>query len=305
MVVTVTLNPSFDKSILINNFKLDSVNKISDTRIDPGGKGVNVSKVLNVLGCENIATGISGLYEYDTYSAMLDFIGIKSDFVIENGSIRTNIKINDPLSGTTTDINEAGMSHSEKTLTKLKNKLLSYNSDTVFVISGSIGPKTDPKFIGELISELGKRVIVDTSGAALNEAVKAKPYIIKPNLNEFSELMGKSFENIFDIIKSAKELVSKGIYGVMVTMGDGGLLYVTKNGTYLSTGIKVDTRCTVGAGDAVTAGIAYIVENNMSDSELISLAVALGTAAVTTDGSQAPRLSDIEYYMDMVEVIEL
>lgn len=305
MIVTVTLNPSFDKSIFINDFKLDSVNKISGTRIDPGGKGINVSKVLNVLGCENIATGIAGLYEYDTYEAMLDFIGINSDFVIEKGSIRTNIKINDPISGTTTDINEAGMSHSEKALTQLKNKLLSYDDDTVFVISGSIGSKTDPKFIGELISQLGNRVIVDTSGAALKEAVKAKPYIIKPNINELSELMGKRFSGGFDIIKSAKELVSTGIHGVMVTMGGDGLLYVTENGTYLSTGMKVDVRCTVGAGDAVTAGIAYSVENNMCDKELVPLAVALGTAAVTTDGSQAPRLSDIEYYMDMVEVIEL
>lgn len=305
MIVTVTLNPSFDKSITINDFKLDAVNKVTDTRTDAGGKGVNVSKVLNVLGCENTASGIAGSNNYNDYAAFLDKMHIHHDFVLTHGSIRTNIKINDPVYGTTTDINEPGITHSEETLTQLKNKLLSYDNDTVFIISGSIGAKTDPNFIGELIDELGKKVIVDTSGAVLKEAVKSKPHIIKPNIYELSELMGKSITTRDEIIKSARELIDSGIHGVMVTMGSDGLLYVTENSTHFSPGISTEVKCTVGAGDAVTAGIAYSVVNDMSAVELVHLAAALGVAAVTMDGSQAPDVSRIDYYYEIANVMEI
>ena len=309
MIVTVTLNPSFDKSITINNFKLDVVNKISNSRIDPGGKGINVSKVLNVLGCKNIASGIAGRDNFDSYSALLEENNIHHDIILTNGSIRTNIKINDPINNITTDINESGPILDNIDFENLKSLLIKYkNSASVFVISGSISTGTDPKLIlnlVEFLSEMGKKVIVDTSGSALNKAVKAKPYIIKPNLIELSELMGRKPLTHDEIIECAKELISTGIHGIMVTMGGDGLLYVTENCTYHSIGIKVNAMCTVGAGDAVTASLAYGVENIFSDSDMVRLGAALGTAAVMTEGSQAPSLDDIEHYMDKVDVIEL
>ena len=309
MIVTITLNPSFDKSININNFHIGSVHKMGEVRIDPGGKGINVSKVLNELGCNNVATGIAGRDNFREYRYLLREICISQKFIQTAGSIRTNLKINDPVNGTTTDINEPGPLLNEYDLICLE-KLLSEYKETasVFVISGSISPDTEPLFMSMLIGflrEMDKKVIVDTSGAALKEAIKAKPYIIKPNIDEFSELMGRKFLSRDEIIECAKELISTGIHGVMVTMGADGLLYVTENSCHFSSGIKVDPKCTVGAGDAVTAGIAYSVENNMDDEFIVSLSSALGTAAVMTDGSQSPSLDDIDHYMDMVDVIEL
>lgn len=305
MVVTITLNPSFDKSVVVNGFNIGAVNKISEMRIDAGGKGVNVSKVLNVLGCQNVATGISGRNNFQDYSALLDAIHVNHDFVLTDGNIRTNIKINDPITCTTTDINQVGNAISVKEMLQLKTRLLNYDNSTVFVLSGSIGSGTDPKMVSELITLLGSRVIVDTSGIALKESVKSKPYIIKPNIHEFSELIGKNFTDNSDIIKSAKELLNCGIYGVMITLGSKGLIFVTKEHSYLSHGIQSAIKCTVGAGDAVTASIAYSVVNNLSSKELTALASALGSAAVATDGSQAPDINTINYYMQLADITEL
>lgn len=309
MIVTVTLNPSFDKSITINNFRIGSVNKIEEVRIDPGGKGINVSKVLNELACKNIAVGIAGKENFKEYRHLLRDIGIRQKFIQTTGSIRTNLKINDPVNGTTTDINESGPLLDEYDLICLENLLSEYmDTASVFVISGSISPDTEPTIMSELIeflNNMGKKVIVDTSGKALNKAVKAMPYIIKPNIHELCELTEKELKTHDELIRSAKELIKTGIHGVMVTMGADGLLYVTENSCHFSPGLKVNPKCTVGAGDAVTAGIAYSVEKNMDDEFMVSLAASLGTAAVMTDGSQSPSLNDINHYMDMVDVIEL
>lgn len=309
MIVTVTLNPSFDKSITINDFSIGNVHKIGEVRVDPGGKGVNVSKVLNELGCKNIATGIAGRDNFKEYRYLLREIGIRQKFIQTGGCIRTNLKINDPVNGTTTDINEPGPLLDGYDLMNLENLLAEYrDTPSVFVISGSISPDTEPLLMSELIEYLRnmeKKVIVDTSGKALKEAVKAVPYIIKPNIHELSELVGMELKTHDDIINCGKELIKTGIHGVMVTMGSGGLLYITENCCHFSPGIKVNPKCTVGAGDAVTAAIAFSVENNMDSSFIVSLSAALGTATVMTDGSQAPRLDDIDYYMDIVDVIEL
>ncbi|MBE6948386.1 MAG: 1-phosphofructokinase family hexose kinase [Ruminococcaceae bacterium] len=305
MIVTITLNPSFDKSIIVCNFHQGCVNKITGTRLDAGGKGVNVSKVLGVLDSENIAVGIAGRNNYDSYSSILDSIGVNHDFILTDGSIRTNIKINDPVSGTTTDINEAGIPINEAAAAQLINKLTSFDKETVFVISGSISPITSPQIISRLISTVSGKVIVDTSGEALKEAVKVKPYIAKPNIQELSELTGRSFTSLEEIIISAKELVSEGLHGVMVTLGDKGLIYVTAKSVYHSPVIKVNAKCTVGAGDAVTAGIAYCLKHGAEDKDFAKLGAALGTSAVMTDGSQAPCIASINHYMDLVQVTEL
>ncbi len=309
MIVTVTLNPSFDKSITINNFRTGSVNKIEGVRIDPGGKGINVSKVLNELGGKNIATGIAGRDNFKEYRYLLRNIGIRQKFIQISGIIRTNLKINDTVNGTTTDINEPGPLLDEYDLICLENLLSEYrDTSSVFVISGSISPDTEPLIMSELIEFLNsmyKKVIVDTSGKALKEAAKAKPYIIKPNIHELCELTGRELKTHDEIISCAKELIKTGIHGVMVTLGGDGLLYVTENSCHFSPGLTVNPKCTVGAGDAVTAAIAYSVENNMDNKFIVSLAASLGTAAVMTDGSQAPSLDDINHYMDIVDVIEL
>jgi 1-phosphofructokinase len=303
MIITVTFNPSIDCSVTVERLRPGDVNRAVSSQTEAGGKGVNVSKLLGILGCENIATGLAGKDNFDEYARLLSIAGVKHDFLTVPGSTRRNIKISD-ADGVTTDINGAGLTVTEGDTERLKNLLDRYISkgDTV-VISGSLGGGTSPAVIGVIIGHcksLGAVTVVDTSGKALRHACDAKPYAVKPNLSELTELCGEDLCSLSDITSAALMLVGSGINTVVVSLGEKGLLYVTKNSIFLSPGLSVNVKCTVGAGDAVTAALAYGISRGMEDIEILRFASASGSAAVTMPGSTMPDRDTIESMLKKV-----
>lgn len=309
MIYTVTLNPALDKTVEIPSLTIDSVNRITTLRTDPGGKGINVSKVIDKLGRKSIATGILGGDTGHNILSSLEKMELESDFLFVEGETRTNLKIIDPVSKTNTDINEPGVTVSEEILNQLKDKLLKkLNADDIVILSGSL-PKEAPQNTYNVwvkdCKEAGAKVFLDADGPLLAEGIKAGPYLIKPNNHELSGLMGQELTTPQELTEAARGLMKYGIEKVIVSMGGDGALYVTKDYVYYAEGLKVPVGSTVGAGDSVVAALAVAEEAGMTPEETVALSTATGAANVMCSGTQAAEYSVIETLIPKVSFQKL
>ena len=305
MIYTVTLNPALDKTVEMPSLTVDAVNRITSMRTDPGGKGINVSKVIQKLGGASVAAGILG---GDTGRAILSALtemGLTTLFHFVEGETRTNMKIIDPDNHTNTDINEPGVTVSEEILEKLLEELLAkVTKEDIVVISGSM-PKGSPKDTyytwTKAFREKGAKVILDADGDLLKAGLKASPYLIKPNNHELGALTGRALETPEEIAETAAELMKEyGIGKVVVSMGGDGAVYVTKDKTIYAVGLKVPVGSTVGAGDSVVAALAVSEEEGKTLEETVRLSMAVGAANVMCSGTQAAEYEVVETLLPKV-----
>ncbi|HBM74172.1 MAG TPA: 1-phosphofructokinase [Clostridiaceae bacterium] len=297
MIRTVTLNPALDKTLEINNFEIDDVNRVSSVRIDAGGKGINVSKLIKILGGRSKAFGILSGRNGDYIKEYLDKAEIENDFVYAEGETRTNLKIIDSIRHTNTDINEPGPYVPYDKIKELERKIFgAIGENAVLVLSGSI-PKSVSTDIYyrwiDMAKKLKVRVVLDCDGELLKKGIKAEPYLIKPNINELEELLGRKVSGMDDMIKSARELLRSGIEVVVLSLGSDGALFVKDGCIIHAKGVRVDVKSTVGAGDSMVAALAFALDEGMSFEKAAALSAAAGTAKVTTSGSQPPSMDKI------------
>ena len=299
MIYTVTLNPALDKTVEIPSLTVDSVNRITAMRTDPGGKGINVSKVIKKLGGESTATGILGGATGRAISSALEAMGIKTGFWFVEGETRTNLKVIDPVNHTNTDLNEPGVTVSEEILNGLLQELLlEVNEGDIVVLSGSL-PKGSPKDTYAVwvraCKKAGAKVILDADGELLAEGLKASPYRIKPNNHELSALIGEKLETPEELEKAARDLMKKHtIAKIVISMGGAGALYITEEETLYAEGLKVPVKSTVGAGDSVVAALAISEETGKSLEDTVRLSTATGAANVMCSGTQAAEYDTIK-----------
>lgn len=295
MIVTVTLNPARDKTVVIHDFLPGKVNRIVDMREDAGGKGVNVSKVIKSIGGESVATGILGGSAGRYIAASLTEMGIRNDFVFTQAETRTNLKIVDPKNHTNTDINEPGLPVPKRVLTNVYNKLGALCGAGDIVIFSGRAPAGAPAELIENWSQKlikrGIRVFLDADSTTLAEGVKAAPYLIKPNDLELMQLVGAELKTPAEFIRAARSVIRIGVRLVAVSMGARGALFVTEKTAYLAQPLNVTVVSTVGAGDAMMAALAYGIDSGKRMIDTYRLAMAASAAAVTCTGSQA---ADIE-----------
>lgn len=292
MIYTVTLNPALDKTVEIPNLTIDSVNRISSMRTDPGGKGINVSKVIQKLGGTSIATGILGGETGRSIESALTGYGLESFFHYVEGETRTNLKIIDPVCHTNTDLNEPGVVVSEENLSDLLSDISKrIQPGDIVILSGSIpkGTPTDTYCTWtKAFRELGAKVILDADGELFRVGIQASPYLIKPNNHELSGFVGRELTTPKEIEEAARELMKEcKIPKIVVSMGGDGALYLTETETIYAEGLKVPVGSTVGAGDSVVAALAVSEERGMSLEETVRLSTATGAANVMCSGTQA------------------
>ena len=305
MIYTVTLNPALDKTVEIPSFAADSVNRITTMRTDPGGKGINVSKVISKLGGQSIATGILGGDTGLAIQSALKTMGLKTSFRFTEGETRTNLKVIDPVNHTNTDINEPGVTVSEEILNGLLAQLTAgLEKGDIVVLSGSL-PKGSPRdtyytWTGAC-KKAGAKVILDADGELLEAGLKASTYLIKPNNHELSQLLGETLATPEELNKAARRLMEEhGIAKVVVSMGGKGALYVTQDETIYAEGLKVPVGSTVGAGDSVVAALAVAEESGMGLEETVRLSTATGGANVMCSGTQAAEYEVIQELLPKV-----
>ncbi|MBQ1255883.1 MAG: 1-phosphofructokinase [Clostridia bacterium] len=310
MIYTVTLNPARDRTVVISDFAAGKVNRIKSFRDDPGGKGINVSKVIKSLGGRSVAMGILGGSTGEYIRNCLDEMGIENDFVFVEAETRTNIKVFDDKNLVTTDINEAGSPVSEETLGKVLEKILeNARKGDMVVFAGKIpaGAPSDllQKWIGTL-KQNGVSAVLDADSRTLKEGVKAAPMLIKPNEIELGELLGETLDSADKIVKGAKRVMAEnGIAFVAVSMGADGAVFVTEKAAYRAMGLKIDAKSTVGAGDAMAASLAYGIDAGMDEIDACRLSIAASAAAVMCEGTQSADRKTIDELYQKVEIFKI
>lgn len=305
MVITITLNPAIDKTVEINEFNIGGVNRVSSMRIDAGGKGINVSKVIKSLDGKSKALGILAGENGKYIKNYLDKLQIDNNFVFLSGETRTNLKIIDAANHTNTDINEIGNPVSNEELKKVEKSIFDeLAKENVVVFSGSV-PAGVPKNIYRAwikqVNEYGAKAILDADGELLQEGIKAGPYLIKPNIHELERLYNKELESINEVAETAKDLFKYGIEKIVVSLGEDGALFIDSKNIIHAYGLKVDVKSTVGAGDSMVAALALSLEKGYSLEETVQLAVATSAANVMTSGTQPADISIIRELKKKVE----
>ncbi|MBR6503131.1 MAG: 1-phosphofructokinase [Clostridia bacterium] len=282
MIYTLTFNPAVDYYITLDDLRLGEVNRTTSEQIRFGGKGINVSLLLNEFGIKSTCLGFVGGF---TGVAIEDFLtnkGIDCDFVKVAGNTRINVKLND------TDINAAGPQISSENLAELFKKLDALKSGDFLVLSGSV-PKSLPQNVYEtILATLGDKAInfvVDAEKDLLLGTLKYKPFLIKPNHHELGDIFGVEISDFDSALLYAKKLQELGAQNVMVTCGEKGAVLLDANGNaHTQTAPKGDVVSAVGSGDsAVAAFLAEYLSGN-DYKTCLKTAVAAGSATAFTSG---------------------
>lgn len=311
MIVTVTMNPAIDKTLDVENFTDGTLNRVTKVIQDAGGKGINVSKTIHALGGETIATGFLGGSAGKMIEHAMEELNIEHQFVYIEGETRTNIKVVDTAKeGVVTEINEPGPTVTSKDIQTLTETLELYaGPSTIFVFSGSVPASVDSDIYGFLTRKLKKRqstVFVDAAGPLLAEAIKAKPFLIKPNSDEitryFSLPQDASEETLIDL---GKELLDKGINTLAISRGQDGAIFMDHKKFFKTNGIQVQAHSTVGSGDAMLAALAYGLDSDIPYEESAKLAIATSAGACTTLGTKPPARALVDELVKEVKIIPL
>ena len=282
MIYTVTFNPSLDYVVQVDDFAVGEINRTRTESIYPGGKGINVSLVLQNLGLPSVALGFTAGFSGAEIERLLQEAGCRCDFIaVKAGYSRINTKI---ISGAETALNGQGPQLSEAELAALFNKLRRLTQDDVLVLAGSI-PASLPDNIYEQILELlqpvGTRVVVDATGDLLLKVLKYRPFLIKPNHEELGEFFGRGpLLTEEEILAAAQRLQQQGARNVLVSRGANGALLLDENGKMHKQASPKGTLVnSVGAGDSMVAGfLAGYLQTQDYDAAL-RLGVAAGSAS--------------------------
>ncbi|MBA4543301.1 MULTISPECIES: 1-phosphofructokinase [Thermoactinomyces] len=281
MIYTVTLNPSIDLVVNVPSFQLNGLNRMQKEQKFPGGKGINVSRVLSRLGAETTALGFIGGFTGAFIRDTLHEEGIGTDFIRVDGDSRINIKLK--TEDGETEINGQGPSISEEQIALLREKLNALAEGDVLVLAGSI-PRSLPAGLYEdltgILSPRGVKVVVDASGEALGKVIAHRPFLIKPNHHELGELFGVTLTNAMEILPYGHQLLEQGARHVIVSMAGAGALLFAEEGTYQATVPQGKVINSVGAGDSLVAGFlsTYVRTGDLLESFRCGIAAGSATA---------------------------
>ena len=304
-IITITFNPAIDKSTSVAALMPEKKLKCTAPVYEPGGGGINVARAIKKLGGEATAVYLAGGYTGLAFTALLTGESVASIVIETAGVTRENVVVAEIATNQQYRFGMPGphiaASEWEDCLAVIEN----INEVEFIVASGSL-PEGVPTDIFARIAVIAKKknakLIVDTSGEALKQAVSEGVYLIKPNLGELSSLLGKKELNIELIDDVARLIVEKGnCEVVVVSMGAAGAMLVTKEWSQQIIPPTVMRKSTVGAGDSMVAGIVLSLSKNKSLVESVQYGVACGTAATMNHGTELCRLQDVEHLYRLIQ----
>jgi 6-phosphofructokinase 2 len=299
MILTVTLNPSLDEWVRVESLRLGALNRAESFVRYPGGKGINVSRVVHELRSRTHAFGVAGGPDGQILDQLLDRLRIPHTFVTVSGSTRNNYKVLSHNPPVLTEINTPGPDVPVAVLRALKRTLLAARPrPSCVVLSGSLPHRVALTTYKTWIAEIQRRKIpclLDASGGGMSHGVKAKPWMIKPNLSEAEELLGRKLASRASQIDAVKQLTGSGIGVVILSLAGKGALMATRRpaGVWLGIPPKIKINSAVGAGDSLVGGFAVGWAAGRSLVEAFRLGIASGTATAMTPGTELCHRSDV------------
>lgn len=308
-VLTVTLNPAIDKTIMLSQLEIGGLNRVEHMRLDPGGKGVNVAKVLRNFSVDVTVMGFMGNSQGELIQGSLLDMGIATEFTKVSGVTRTNLKIVDNQTKVTTEINEPGFEVKTEELQILRERLTHSLQEASYLVLGGSIPKGVSKDIYKeyilLAKEKNVQTILDADGEVLKEGIKAGPFAIKPNIYELEQLVGRSLVTEEDILNAGRELLREGIEVIVISMGAKGAIVLNQQEAYRTTPFSITPQSTVGAGDSMVATMAYTFLERKPLEELARWVTAAGTVTASKAGTEVCSFDEVQRSLANVKVTQM
>lgn len=303
-VATLTVNPAIDETVYLPELKRGHVHRAQSVHFNAGGKGINVAACLADFGIKTAVTGFLGKDNIAIFEELFKSHGIEDRFIRLCGETRTNIKIVDKTA--TTDINLPGLPPNTAELEALSRTIDEFlRNRALIVMSGSLLATMDSAFYADEVKRIGKtgKIIVDCSGEALQKLLQAEvlPFAIKPNIDELSYYSRQPLHDEGEVLSLARLLVERGLCLVTVSMGAKGALFVTKERAIHAFAKIEHVESTVGAGDAMVAGIASAVCENAPLERIARLGTAFAVGKLGKKGPALPDKATIEHLAQKVE----
>ncbi len=309
MITTICLNPSFDKTVNIDTLQVGQVNRIRDARVDLGGKGINVAVVASRLGLDVQCIGLMGEDGSEELTSLMDREGIAHHFRTVPGHVRTNTKVYCLDGKGVTELNEPGPSVDSDMIGDFIETFAKplINDNDIVVLTGSLPPGSPEGTYRDLMNALkGSRCVLDSEGKELELGVKeAHPMLIKPNLRELEATLGIELRTMRAIRDAALIFIRLGVQHAVVSMGAMGAMYISQEKTLFAPSLRVPTKSTVGAGDAMIGGLLLGYEREKDMAKAFRYGIAAGAASVMTEGTQLIVKSDFDQLLDQVRVQEV
>ncbi|MGX6445645.1 1-phosphofructokinase [Neobacillus sp. K501] len=284
MIYTLTLNPSLDYIVELDQVSLGELNRTKNESKFPGGKGINVSQVLKRLDVDSKALGFIGGFTGDYIESFLHSLEIQTDFVRVNEDTRINVKLK---SENETEINAKGPNITKENFETLKTKIRALTSEDILVLAGSI-PSTMPASTYEelvkICNENGTKFVVDAEGELLKKVLPLRPFLIKPNHHELGDLFDTEINTCEEVIPYGQELIKQGAQNVIVSLAGNGAVLINKDIAIIATVPKGEVKSSVGAGDSMVAGFIATYKKTKSIEEAFRFSVAAGSATAFSIG---------------------
>lgn len=306
MIITVTANPAVDQTVFVQRLQIGDVNRFKTSQLDPAGKGINVSRVVHRLGWPTIAFGfLAGEIGLIAQHA-LDAEGVQHHFVQVPGQTRINITAVAEADGTATSFYGPGPAVAPEYIDTLLGMIEFWlPAGRVLVLAGSLPPGAPPELHAgyiRLAAEKGVKTILDADGEPFRLGIEARPYLIKPNVQEAERLLGRSLPNLRAVVDGARELAARGIAVVVISMGAEGVVCAEGDRVWRAIPPKVERRSTVGSGDSLVAGLAVALARGEAIEEGLRLGTAAGAATAMTPGTALGTAEEIRALLPQVRI---
>ena len=310
MIITITLNAALDRTLRIEHpLVVGKLNRAVSSYLEPGGKGINVSRAIKALGGNSVALGFCGGTNGRIVKDMLTSGDIHHDFVDISGQMRVNTQIIDAQGGHT-EVNEPGSKIEDADFLRLLDRMEMYlHEGNIFVLAGSTPPEFPLKNyrkLCKLIKKRGCKLIIDAQGELLLEALKCEPDFVKPNIFELAEAVGdKPSAGPEVVVGSARKMLDMGARAVCVSMSQEGAVLVSKDESealYVNTNPKIYDEGSVGTGDAMVGAIANSMNNKLKFDEMARYAVATARACSRLAGTEMASLKKVYEVYETTQV---
>ncbi|MFD1416580.1 1-phosphofructokinase [Oceanobacillus jeddahense] len=283
MIYTITLNPSIDYIVPVDKIELGGLSYMDNDYKLPGGKGINVSRILKALSTDSVALGFVGGFTGKFIEDVLNELDVRTNFVNITEDTRINIKLK---SDQETEINGRGPALSDEEVTRFLKQLEEVKEGDTVILSGSKPPSLPDNFYEQLIQKAtsqGAEFAIDTTGAALEASLSYKPLLVKPNIHELEALFHVKLKTNEEVITYGKKLLEKGAKHVIISMGGDGALLITDRGNYRAEAPEGKLINSVGAGDSMVAGFISSFLKSNDPVESFKTAVASGSATAFSE----------------------